>query len=247
MAAGERRYARRGRGGARFLMLVAALCVAALLIKSRVFTLQEIVVQGNEAFSDAEIAALSGLILGEDTLKIEKSRIKGNFSRNHYVELTEMEILYPDKVLLKVRERRPRAAVNCAGVILVIDEEGVILERLASMPAGDLITVSMNVSLSAQGRTIESSRSGELEAMKLILAGLDAQGMAGLISEINVRDRFNLYMVSDTGVQIILGEKDDLGDKLVLARRVLEKLTEEGVMSGVLDVSTGKNAVYADR
>ena len=229
MAAGERRYARRGRGGARFLMLVAALCVAALLIKSRVFTLQEIVVQGNEAFSDAEIAALSGLILGEDTLKIEKSRIKGNFS------------------LLKVRERRPRAAVNCAGVILVIDEEGVILERLASMPAGDLITVSMNVSLSAQGRTIESSRSGELEAMKLILAGLDAQGMAGLISEINVRDRFNLYMVSDTGVQIILGEKDDLDDKLVLARRVLEKLTEEGVMSGVLDVSTGKNAVYADR
>ena len=62
-----------------------------------------------------------------------------------------------------------------------------------------------------------------------------------------MRDRFNLYMVSNTGVQIILGEKDDLDDKLVLARLVLEKLTEEGVMSGVLDVSTGKNAVYADR
>ena len=71
--------------------------------------------------------------------------------------------------------------------------------------------------------------------------------MTGLVSEINVRDRFNLYMVSNTGVQIILGEKDDLDDKLVLARLVLEKLTEEGVMSGVLDVSTGKNAVYADR
>ena len=233
MAAG--RYGRRGRGGGRFLLIVAVLCVAALLIKSRVFTLKEIVVQGNSAYSDAEIAALSGLILGEDTLKIEKSRIKGNFSRNHYVELIEMDILYPDRVLLTVRERQPRAAVNCAGVILVIDAEGVILERMASMPAGDLITVSMNVSLSAQ------------EAMKLILAGLDAQGMTGLISEINVRDRFNLYMVSNTGVQIILGEKDDLHDKLVLARLVLEKLTEEGVMSGVLDVSTGKNAVYADR
>ena len=33
-------------------------------------TLKEIVVRGNEAYSDAEIAALSGLILGEDTLKI---------------------------------------------------------------------------------------------------------------------------------------------------------------------------------
>ena len=247
MAARERRYGRRGRGGVRLLLIVAVLCVAALLIMSRVFTLKEIVVRGNEAYSDAEIAALSGLILGEDTLKIEKSRIKGNFSRNHYVELIEMDILYPDRVLLTVRERQPRAAVNCAGVILVIDAEGVILERMASMPAGDLITVSMNVSLSAQGRSIKSTKSGELEAMKLILAGLDAQGMTGLVSEINVRDRFNLYMVSNTGVQIILGEKDDLDDKLVLARLVLEKLTEEGVMSGVLDVSTGKNAVYADR
>ena len=242
MAARGRRYGRRGRGGVRFLLIVAVLCVAALLIKSRVFTLREIVVQGNEAWSDAEIAALSGLILGEDTLKIEKSRIKGNFLRNHYVELIEMDILYPDRVLLTVRERQPRAAVNCAGVILVIDAEGVILERMASMPAGDLITVSMNASLSAQGRTIESSKSGELD-----LSELDAQGMSGLVSEINVRDRFNLYMVSNTGVQIILGEKDDMADKLVLARLVLEKLTEEGVMSGVLDVSTGQNAVYADR
>ena len=75
MAARERRYGRRGRGGVRFLLIVAVLCVAALLIKSRVFPLKEIVVRGNEAYSDAEIAALSGLILGEDTLKIEKSRI----------------------------------------------------------------------------------------------------------------------------------------------------------------------------
>ncbi len=238
-------YQRRGRG--RFLALMIVLCLAALLIKSRVFTLKEIVVEGNILYTDAEIAAISGLILGEDTLKIEKERIYGNFSRNSYVELTGLDILYPDRVLLRVEERFARATVSCAGVILVIDEDGVILERLAAMPAGDLITVTMDVSLGAQGRVIETADPDQRENMTAILTALEDTNMTSLISEVNVRDGYNLYLVSRTGVQIILGESQDLSEKLVWARRVLEKLTEEGVMSGVMDVSTGKNAIYANR
>ena len=34
---------------------------------------------------------------------------------------------------------------------------------------------------------------------------------------------------------------------LDVMRAVLAELTRQGVMRGVLDVSTGKNAVYADR
>lgn len=246
MAANRRKsYRRRGRG--RFLALILLLCAASLLIKSRVFTLKEIVIEGNERFGDAEIAAISGLVLGEDTLKIEKERISGNFSRSNYVELESMDILYPDRVILRVRERRPCAVVSCAGVLLVIDGEGVILERRSSMPDEELITVTMDVSLGTQGRVIEASRASQREDMTRILAALEAQNMTGLISEVNVRDSFNLYLVSRTGVQIILGDSTDLDEKLVWARRVLEKLTAQGVMSGVMDVSTGKNAVYADR
>lgn len=241
----ETSYRRRGRG--RFLALVILLCAASLLIKSRVFTLKEIVIEGNERFSDAEIAAISGLVLGEDTLKIEKTRVSGNFSRSNYVELDSVEILYPDRVLLRVRERCPCATVSCAGVILVIDDEGVILERRSTMPEEALLTVSMDVSLGAQGRVIEAAKASQREDMTRILEALEAQNMTELISEVNVRDGFNLYLVSRTGVQIILGDSNDLSEKLVWARRVLEKLTEQGVMSGVMDVSTGKNAVYADR
>ena len=79
------------------------------------------------------------------------------------------------------------------------------------------------------------------------LTELEAKNMTGQISELNVADRYNLYLVSQTGVQIMLGDEENIPDKLVWARAVLEKLTQEGVRRGVLDVSTGKNAVYADR
>ncbi|MBQ8954563.1 MAG: hypothetical protein IJ048_10635, partial [Clostridia bacterium] len=80
-----------------------------------------------------------------------------------------------------------------------------------------------------------------------VLSEMDRQGMLSTISELNVADRYNLYLVSNTGVKIVLGDEENIPDKLVWARTVLEKLTQEGIMRGVLDVSTGKNAVYADR
>ena len=110
-----------------------------------------------------------------------------------------------------------------------------------------MVVSGMDVSVSAQGRRIESAKSWQLAAMKNVLAEMDAQGMLQVVSELNVAVRYNLYLVSNTGVKIVLGDEENMTAKLVWARTVLEKLTQEGVRRGVLDVSTGKNAVYADR
>ena len=71
--------------------------------------------------------------------------------------------------------------------------------------------------------------------------------MMSVMSELNLSDRYNIYLVSTSGVQIMLGDEENIPDKLVWAQAVLEKLTQEGVRRGILDVSTGRNAVYADR
>ena len=159
-----------------------------------------------------------------------------------------MKVNYPSTVKLTIRERKACAAVNCAGVILVVDEEGYILERLSSAPDSDVIIVSgLDVSVNAQGKMIESAKPWQMQGMQAVLGVLTERDMLSLMSELNVADRYNIYLVSRTGVQIILGDRENLSDKMVWAKTVLEKLTQEGVMRGVLDVSTGKNAVYADR
>lgn len=246
---GRRPYPRRQRGGfVRFLLMLAVLCAAALIVKSRVFVVREVSVEGNELRSDAEIVVRSGIELGQNIYSIDEKQVERNLSGDCYVKFIAMRLDLPDKVTLTVEEREARAAVNCAGVILLIDEEGVILERLSSMPSSDVIVVSgLDVQLSAQGRTIDSARAEQMKNMKDILSALETGELSAQISELNVNDRNNLYLVSRTGVQIILGDANNLSEKLVWAKAVLEKLTEEGVMSGVLDVSTGKNAVYADR
>jgi len=155
----------------------------------------------------------------------------------------------PDTVVLEVRERTVCAAVNCAGVILLIDEEGYILNKSSVLPKiPNLILVSgMNVTISSQGRILEAEASYQIRDMRLLLAAIRDIGAEGMISELNVSDQDNLYLVSQSGIQILLGSSDRIEEKMAWAKAVLSVLTQEGIMRGVLDVSTGTNAVYAER
>ena len=239
---------RQRRAGLGFLAMVAVLVVAALVIRSRTFVLGEVRVEGNEAYTDSQIAAMSGLKIGESIFSVNENAIARSFSTSSDVKLLDVRVDLPDTVTLVVSERKARAAVNCAGVILIVDEEGQIMQRMSSVPESGVIVVSgLDVSVNAQGRKIESAKTWQLRDMKTVLTALEARGMMSVMSELNLSDRYNIYLVSTSGVQIMLGDEENIPDKLVWAQAVLEKLTQEGVRRGILDVSTGRNAVYADR
>ena len=210
--------------------------------------MREIEVFGNSQKSIAEIAGMSGVSLGMNIFKVDKNEIERNFSASSYVELVNAEVQMPDTVRLEVRERKACAALNCAGVILLIDREGYILERTTSLPQKDnLIVISgMDVTVNSQSRMVESGVAGQTALMKRLLEALGEEQAEKLIAELNVTDPDNLYLVSHTGVQILIGDEEQLSAKLMWMRAVLEELTKNGVMKGVLDVSSGKNAVYAE-
>lgn len=247
-AAGRKKTSAQKRSG-RFLVMLAVLAVLVLLVRSRIFVVREIEVAGNLIRQDAEIAGLSGIRLGMSIFSVDKEELNRNISADNYVELQEVNIQLPDTVTIRVRERTPCAAVNSAGVIMLVDREGYILERLTYLPdiPGVVVVSGIDVSVGAQSRMIGSGTAGQMAVMQKLLSALQASGVQKLVSELNVADQNNLYLVSESGIQILLGDEERLDEKLLWMKAVLEELTGRGVMSGVLDVSSGKNAVYADR
>ncbi len=241
-------FARRYKRLSGFVLLIAAIAVLVMLIQSSTLVLKEIKVNGDLLTkNDAEIVSLSGLRLGMNILRVDKKEIEGNFSANNRVELMDVHIQMPDTVVLEVRERTARAAVNCAGVILTIDMDGYILDRMSSIPQSGNIPVinGMDVRVSVQGKTIESGTKGQIEVMRNVLSAIYAADFQQSVSELNVSDLDNLYLISDSGIQILIGDDEMLDAKLAWTQAVLEVLTSEGVMNGVVDVSSGNNAVYS--
>ncbi len=258
MAAGhsypEQKYAKYGHGRRNsrprhFLLLIAAVCALVLIVRSRWFVVREIEVTGNSIRSSSEIAGLSGLSLGMNIFNVDQSAVERNFSVNRYVELLDVSIDLPDTVRLQIRERIPCAAVNCAGVILLIDKDGYILDRMTSLPPeGNIIVIGgMDIAVNSQSEVIESETAGQTALVKRLLDAVYAEQVTDLIAEMNVSNPENLYIVSQSGIQVLIGDEEDLPSKLIWMRAVLEELTKDGVMRGVLDVSSGKNAVYAEQ
>ncbi len=250
------KYLRRNQASARrykwlscFVLLIAAIAVAVTVLQSSTVVIKEIKVTGDLITkTESEIVSLSGLRLGMNILKVDKKEIERNFSINNRVELVEVRIQKPDTVVLEVRERTSRAAVNCAGVILMIDMDGYILDRLSSVPqtGGNIPVINgMDVRVSVQGKTIESGTKGQIEVMSNVLSAIYASDFQQRVSELNVSDLDNLYLISDSGIQILIGDDEMLDAKLAWTRAVLDVLTIEGIMSGVVDVSSGNNAVYS--
>lgn len=242
----RRREKKWGKG---FFLLLAAAAVAVIIFQGRVFVVKEVEVTGNSAFGQSEVTGLSGISLGMSIFKVDAEEVERNFSTNRYVELLKVETELPDKVKITIRERTPRAAINCAGVILVVDEEGCILERRTTVPDDDGIVVvsGINASVNSQSTHIESEMIGQTALMKKMLNAIREEQVNGLISELNVSNPDNIYLISETGIQVLIGDEERLPEKFVWMRAVLEELTNKGVMRGVLDVSSGKNAVYAER
>ena len=237
---------KRKRRSGGFVLLLLAVCALVVITQSRKFVVSEISVTGNSKRTVSEIAGLSGIEMGMSIFKVDEKAIARNFLSDSYVELVSVEIEYPDKVEIEVRERAVWAAVNNAGVILLIDQEGCILERVTSLPDGVIVISGLDVSVNSLSKYVESRTAGQISLMKKLLSALKEEQTAELISELNLSNPDNIYLVSQSGIQVIIGDDAQLPVKLVWMKAVLEELTKNGIMKGVLDVSSGKNAVYSE-
>lgn len=239
-------YRRRRKSRIRFLGLIIVLALAAVLFRSRICVVKHIAVYGNQTRSAEQVIALSGIQYGDNIFAVEFSDVARAMEKDPYMELLSVERVSLNALRLDVRERQARAALQVAGVIILVNEEGHILERLNYLPDGNILLVTGTTPReNAYGNGLEMSVPGQKRAFERALAEIWAQGLETTLSELNLQDLNNLYVVSRTGVQVLLGDDQNLASKLVWAGAVLEKLSQEGTTGGVLDVSTGKNAVYS--
>ena len=64
-----------------------------------------------------------------------------------------------------------------------------------------------------------------------------------MVSELNVENPDNMYLIARSGMVVVLGNSENLGNKLVLASAAISDLQARGVTQGQINVRSGK---YAD-
>jgi len=202
------------------IILVLILLAGMGFLCYHLLNIKTIAVAGNEKKTADYIVRLSGLKAGENILKVDDALLKQNIEKDPYLKFVEAERVYPDKVIIKVLERKPAALIKAGSANMLVDEEGYVLEMpddTANMKYP--LLNGINTSNCQIGKQVGFVDKAQYLAMNSMIKGIYAEKIEGLLAEIDLMNINDIHMKSTAGIAISFGNYSQLEKKNTLDQK----------------------------
>ncbi len=235
--------------GKKFLAAACVLLVlvsVAFIVRDRFLSIRNLQVAGISRVPWQEVATAAGLDSHMTYFSLDEDKVAAGVNRHPWLVFESMEKLFPDTLILRVRERTPSASVSYLGISYIMAEDGVILEKTRDLSAtAGLITVSgLAVKEIRVGSPPASAKASQIPACVSLLLELSEQGFSAQVKDIDLSEPDNLYLTTLDGFTVHLGEAADLRAKVGTARAVIGELKKRGYSSGVIESTRPGEATY---
>lgn len=233
-------------GLAKLLVLLMIVTAAILIVDNTVLRLETVYVIGNEEKTPQQLVTASGLVRGRNMLSIEEADVAKAIAQDHTLVFEGMQKEYPGTIYLYIRERHPAAVMQWLGMLYILDDEGIVLseENSTLLPQGMPMVTGMMASGVQVGQQMNPRVNGQMEAYCAIVKELDLQMYKGQVTEINLSDPQNIYIVTSEGVTVRLGDGNYMQAKIGSVRTCMAYQRQLGKMGGILDVTTPEEPKY---
>lgn len=225
-----------------FLLLLCA------LLGRFVFVVRNVEVQGDTlSLSQLDVVRAANLELGGSIFRVDRDRVRSGVNGTGVLQLKDVHIRYPATVCITVEPRSRCAMLLHMGKIRILDAHGVVVESLDQAPDADLIYVSgMRIMGCTAGEVIRTDEK-QLAAYRQILQAISQCGAGIYVSEIQLSDLEEISIVTRNGVQVKIGDTENILQKVQLMKGVVADLERRGETGGTLDVRSGNKADYLPR
>ncbi|MEG2701766.1 MAG: cell division protein FtsQ/DivIB, partial [Clostridia bacterium] len=157
-----------------------------------------------------------------------------------------MQIAYPNTIYLYINERETVAAMQWLGIGYTLDAQGLVMseENGMALPQGLPVVTGFNVTNVNTGQMLMVRSQNQLDAYRSILSELMLQGYQSQVTEINISDPMNIYLITAEGITVRLGDSNYMQAKIGAVRTDMAYLRQLGKNSGLLDVTIPEDAKY---
>jgi cell division protein FtsQ len=189
------------------IVLSAFTChiVYGYITDSPLLALREVVIEGCRRISEKDILSMTQLNRRPNILSIKLAALRSTVETNPWIERAETRRIFPDRISIKITERRP-AAVILLDQLYYIDAQGVIFARV---PKGLKIDCPILTGLHRDDFKTHPQQAWELVSRALRVTGLIYRGdilSQKDISEIHMDKASGISIYTDDGaVEITLG------------------------------------------
>jgi len=206
---------------------LAAMALAAgvaWLIRTPLFGLSAVRVDGTQAVAEAEVLEASKVRIGEPYLGLDLAAIRDRVAALPRVAAVQVTRDYPSSLRIAVTERRPVASVSSGSVFWLVAADGTVLDAAASRPA-DLPYVARVPLPDGVGAGTRLPPGNELTNALTALGGMAPQ-LKRQVAGVNARTLDSLEFTLKDGSAVLYGLAVDQPAKdaaVLLIRRTLKK------------------------
>ena len=236
---------------ARKIALLAALftvvmSVGVVLVLAIFFKINTVTIKGDRVYSDKEIILKSGIETGENLFKINEEMLNENLSKSlPYIKSVTLERQLPDTLIVTVKATREVAAFQYGAGFILVDAEGKVLDRDASMLRDNVAVVNGAVLKGApEGERIIIGSEEDTTNFVALLKGIVESGITP-VTEITITKDGQYELKYDDRITVKLGSVENITTKLKRAVAALDKEYEINMYAeGVLDLRTEPYAYF---
>lgn len=223
-----------GRGTRAAPGMAVLACVGVLLlawlvvVRTPLFEVRRIRVEGNRTLSREEVVDLAGLRPGQNLLLLSSEGVEESLAADPRVASAEVVRDLPAGLTIRIRERRPVAWVRVPGGAALVAADGTVLERRARPPAR-LPLVGEAEAAPPAGAPVPRLGPGLAAAAALPPA------VRRQVAEAVARDG-RLVLVLRSGARALLGTPESLDAKASALRSLLRWSAASGVALDYVDL-----------
>lgn len=206
-----------------FIAIIAG--IAAFLLVSPVFNINEISVSGNNKIHATEIESLSQLNIEQNIFRFSKETVKNNIKQNAYIDSVEIKRKLPNKIEINVTERTPAYQIKFGNAFAYIDEKGNILEINEEDLKLPLITgYKTQVEDFKAGNMMQEEDVTKLDTVNSIIRVSKSNEIYDMITSIDItNDEEYKVEFKGEGKTAYLGDASNINDRILLLKEILLK------------------------
>ncbi len=224
------------------VFLIAAVLVALYYA----FLLSDVVIAGNEDYSDDYILQRSGLEMGKHMLLVDLDAVEANISEDPYLQVDSVTYIFPSRVRIAVTERKEVAGIIGLDYNVIIDHNGYVLSMGGGTDLSDLLQVT-GISMTGfqLGQRLGDGTDFGTATLISMIGKLEEYTLLDSIQSMDLTKPLAITMKAKNGLNIFVGQPTDLDGKMLSLYRELPQFIKQGISTGTLYLSAKGGTVYS--
>lgn len=207
-----------------FLVLFLVLVIGTALSMTLLFNIKEIVIIGSSQYNNVDIIKTSGISRGDNLIRLDTGEARSKvLAEMLYLDDIKFRKKFADSLEVELFPSNEMAYVQCQGGYMLISEGWRILGVSEQPEKKGLLKINGFDPLTNEPKdTMRSSDPDKNELLKNIMTAMDKNGLTN-ITVIDISDKYDITLVYEGRINIMLGNSKDLEYKLKYAKHILKE------------------------